>query len=87
MRNLLSEHPGAVVLKPDTSFFPGLPDRFVLIDDWWGGLEFKADEDAPTQPNQPFYIDLLNRMSFASFVYPQNEGQVWRGIQRSLRAK
>jgi hypothetical protein len=62
----------------------GIPDLTLLYKKRWGILEVKGFEDAPVQPNQEFYIDELNRMSYAAFVYPENEEDVVRELQRAF---
>lgn len=76
--------PECVVLKNDPNYIQGMPDLTVLFDDGWAVLECKNSENAPRQPNQEFYISKLDRMSFASFVYPENEREVLDALQRSF---
>jgi len=76
--------PGVVILKNDPQHFQGIPDLTVLFEDKWACLEVKASEDSPDQPNQGYYIGMLNHMSFAAFVYPENEDEVIRGLQRAF---
>jgi hypothetical protein len=73
--------PNCVILKNDSSYLQGVPDRLILHNDRWAMLEVKASATAPTQPNQPYYIDKLNEMSFAAFVYPENEQDVLDALQ------
>lgn len=84
---LLKLYPGAVILKNDPSFLQGIPDRLMLFEDRWIMFEVKNSDKAKIQPNQEYYIDLFNKMSFASIVYPENERRFLDGIQRSLQSK
>ena len=77
LRKLL---PGCVILKNDTDYMQGIPDLTILYCDRWGMLEVKAREDADHQPNQEWYVDQLNAMSFAAFIYPENEKEVLDAI-------
>jgi hypothetical protein len=76
--------PGCLILKNDSSYMQGVPDLLILFGDRWAMLEAKANEDAPTQPNQPYYVEMLNRMSFAAFICPSNEQDVIRALQQAL---
>lgn len=76
--------PGCVVFKNDTGYMQGIPDLTVLYLSHWAVLEVKAYEDAPLQPNQEWYVDKLNGMSFAAFIYPENEEEVLDGLQQAF---
>jgi hypothetical protein len=47
-------------------------------------LEVKASRDSPQQPNQLFWVEQFNEMSFSAFIYPENEEVVLRALQRSF---
>lgn len=76
---------GCVVLKNDTGYLQGIPDLLVLYQDRWAMLEVKMHEFAAEQPNQRYYIELFNSMSFAAFIYPENEDEVLDALQRSFK--
>jgi hypothetical protein len=84
INRLKQQFPGLVVLKNDPQHFQGIPDLTLLFEDRWAELEVKASEDAPEQPNQGYYIGMMNHMSFAAFVYPENEEEVVHGLQRAF---
>ena len=48
-------------------------------------LEIKNDDDAPHQPNQDYYVEKLNSMSFAAFINPGNKEAVLDEMERSLK--
>jgi hypothetical protein len=79
--------PGCVVLKNDPGYLQGVPDLIVLYRDRWAMLEAKANEKSPCRPNQPYYVEKLNEMSFAAFIYPSNEEEVLRALQRSFETR
>ena len=84
--DIFAEFPDALILKLDNKYTQGVPDRLVLVGRRWATLEFKRDRLARIQPNQPFYVDLMNRMSYSSFVYPENAEEKFRELKRALRA-
>ena len=78
--------PGSITLHLDPNTRQGIPDTQVLFERRWGFLEFKRSATASLRPNQEYYVDLLNSMSFARFIYPENEWEVLRELERALRS-
>jgi hypothetical protein len=78
--------PGAVILKNDPNYIQGIPDLIVLHNDRWAALECKKSSACKHQPNQDYYVDILNTMSYAAFVSPENEEEVLHELQQSLGA-
>lgn len=70
------EFPGCLVMKNDSGYIQGIPDWTILYKDKWAVLEAKRNNDADKQPNQQYYVDKLNNMSFSRFVYPENKEEV-----------
>ena len=60
--------PGSIVLRLDTSFIQGIPDHIILHEDMWAAFDAKKSKFAQVQPNQPYYINLLNKM--CKFLLP-----------------
>ena len=79
--------PGCVILKNDTDYQPGIPDLLILHEDRWAMLEVKASEDSSEQPNQGYYVKMFETMSFGAFIYPSNEREVLRALQRTFKAR
>lgn len=73
--------PGCIITKNDSRFFQGIPDLLILFRDKWAMLEVKAYPDSHKQPNQDYYVGLLDEMSFASFINERNEEQVLNDLQ------
>lgn len=68
--------PGCIVLHLDPNEIQGIPDLLVLWGDKWAALEGKKSATAPARPNQPYYVELMDKMSFARFIYPENKDEV-----------
>lgn len=64
--------PDCIVFKNDPTYKQGVPDLIILYKNKWATLECKRDASAPLRPNQMYYVDKMNHMSFSAFVYPQN---------------
>lgn len=82
LRERLEEmFPGCFITKLDTRYFQGIPDLLVLYKNKWAILEVKRSSRAAERPNQPYYVDQFNRMSYSAFVYPENEEEVLNDLQ------
>ncbi len=79
--------PGCFILKNDTDYLQGIPDLLVLYNTRWAMLEVKREADAPEEPNQDYYIDVLNGMSFAAFIFPENEEEVLNELQHAFSTR
>lgn len=73
------------VQKNDPNVIQGFPDRVVFYKGKVAFLEFKKDKDAPTRPNQKWYITTLNAdFGFARFISPENEVEVLTELKKFL---
>lgn len=79
--------PGCVVIKNDPSYIQGFPDLLILWHDLWAALEVKAHGKATERPNQRHYVELLDNMSFAAFIYPENEEEVLDALQLTFQPR
>ena len=80
IKELERRYPGCFVMKNDSYYIQGVPDLTILHNGLWAMLEVKVDEDSHTQPNQEYYINKFEQMSYAAFVHPKNEEKVLREL-------
>ena len=85
IKELKKMFPGCLVLKNDATYIQGIPDLLILYNDRWAALECKKSANEPLRPNQPYYVEKMNDMSFSSFIYPENKEEVLDGLQSALQ--
>lgn len=85
IRELQSRFPGCIICKMDANYKQGFPDILVLYHDKWALLELKRSSNARHQPNQDYYVNLLNEMSYANFIFPENKEDVFNDLQRTFQ--
>lgn len=76
--------PGCMIFKMDQ--IQGIPDLLVLYKDKWASLECKRGTRSKKQPNQEYYVDLMNKMSFSRFVNKDNKEEVLRELQQAFQS-
>lgn len=79
--------PGCMVMKLDSSYIQGIPDLLILYKDRWAVLECKKESSSSKRPNQEFYVNKMNAMSFARFVYPENKEEVLHELQQAFKTQ
>lgn len=77
---------GCIVLKNDSSYIQGIPDLLILYKNKWATLELKRSESAKRQPNQEYYVGLMNDMSFSRFIYPENKEEVLNELRKTFES-
>lgn len=77
--------PGCEIVKLDPAYQQGTPDTAILYGPFWASLEFKKSATAKKQPNQDHYINKLDEMSFAAFIYPENEEEVLCALEQAFK--
>ena len=85
IKKLKRMFPGCFVFKNDPEYIQGVPDLLVLFQERWAALEVKASASSPSRPNQNYYVNELDAMSFAAFIYPENEEDVLNALQSALQ--
>jgi hypothetical protein len=84
IKKLETLFPGCLIIRIDSRQIQGLPDILILFNDRWAVLEVKMSENSATQPNQEYYVNLLNDMSYASFINPENEEEMLSDLQSTF---
>lgn len=76
IREIKERWEGIVILKNDANYLQGVPDLSLYYGDKWAMLECKKSENEPHRPNQDYYVERFDDMSFASFIFPENKEAV-----------
>ena len=85
VKELKELFPGCMVFKMDQ--IQGIPDLLILYKNCWAMLECKRGAGAKKQPNQEYYVDALDGMSFSRFVYPENADEVLEDLDILFNSK
>ena len=76
IKEIKSRFQDCIVMKNDSAYIQGIPDLLILHKNTWASLEVKKSEKANKQPNQEYYVNRMNDMSFSRFIYPENKDEV-----------
>lgn len=87
IKDIKNRIPGCIVMKNDSSYIQGIPDLLVLHNDKWAALECKKNSKASKRPNQEYYVNKMDDMSFARFVCPENREEVLNDLQSALQSR
>jgi hypothetical protein len=85
IRKIQKLYPSAIILKNDANYIQGIPDWLVLDGPYWAAFDAKASLKSTHRPNQDYYIQKMNNMSLADFVYPGNEEAFLNELYKTLR--
>lgn len=80
IKDIKERLPDCIVLKNDPTYLQGIPDLTVFNNDKWAMLEVKKSADASHQPNQDYYVEKMDHMSFSRFIYPENRDEVFSDL-------
>ena len=80
IKDIKERLPNCIVLKNDPTYLQGIPDLTVFNNDKWATLEVKKSANATHQPNQNYYVEIMDHMSFSRFVYPENRDTVFSDL-------
>lgn len=84
IKELKTMFPGCIVLKNDPDYIQGVPDLLILHKNKWASLECKKSANAKKQPNQEYYVGLMNEMSFSKFIFPENKEEVLNELRETF---
>lgn len=76
---------GCMVFKMDQ--IQGIPDLLILYKDKWASLEVKRSAKANKQPNQEYYVGIMNEMSFSRFINPENKEEVLYELRETFEPR
>ena len=85
-KELKKMFPGCIVTKLDSGDIQGIPDLLVLWKNKWATLENKRSASASKRPNQQYYVDKMNEMSFSRFIYPENKEEVLNELRKTFES-
>lgn len=85
IKKVKERFPDCIVLKNDANYLQGIPDLVIFEGRNWAALETKRSSSATHRPNQDYYVNKMNGMSFASFIFPENEEEVLNGLEQTLK--
>lgn len=77
---------GCIVMKNDSGHTQGIPDLLILYKNKWACLECKKSATSSKRPNQDYYVGLMDKMSFARFIFPENKEEVLNDLQKAFNS-
>ena len=86
IKELKEMFPGCEVWKNDANYRQGIPDLAIFYKNKWATLECKKSAHEEHQPNQDYYVEKMNQMSFSRFIYPENKQEVLNELQQAFGA-
>lgn len=85
IKTIKSRFPGSFVFHLDPTECQGAPDLLIIFGKHWAALEGKKNKSASLRPNQQYYVDRFNEMSFARIIFPENVEEVLDEMERSFK--
>lgn len=87
IESLFEDRFGVTVYVRKIDIQQGWPDLLILAPGFWAMLEVKREE--PTcaddfEPNQEWWIEEFDEMSFSACIYPDNEQDVLSGLSHAF---
>jgi hypothetical protein len=86
IRDLKTRFPGCIVIKNDPSYIQGMPDLTIFYKEHWATLECKKEAKAHHQPNQEYYVKLMNDMSYSAFIFPENKEVILDELEQTFKS-
>lgn len=85
IKEIKARFDGCIVTKLDSSHIQGIPDLLILHGSKWAVLECKKSGASSFRPNQKYYLERMDKMSFARAIYPENMEVILNELQRSFK--
>lgn len=87
IKEIKARFPGCIVCKMDSGYIQGIPDLLILWEDRWALLECKRNANSTHRPNQDYYVDVANKMSYAAFIFPENKEDVLNAMEEAFKSR
>lgn len=84
IKDIKKRFPDCIIMKNDANYIQGIPDLLILNGQRWASLECKRSSSSKHQPNQDYYVERMNKMSFSRFIFPENKKEVLDALERSF---
>ena len=88
-KTIKERFPGSLVFKTDPQQLQGIPDLLILYGNKWAALEVKKNKKEAEKSqndsnrfNQNYRVRQMAAMSFASYIFPENEQEVLHDLER-----
>lgn len=75
-----------IIFNDPQMSFQGIPDILVLWKNKWAMLEVKKSKSEPFRPNQEYYLEMFNDMSYASMICPENMEEIIDELESTFRS-
>lgn len=85
IKELKERFDGCIVMKLDSGYLQGIPDLLILYKKKWATLECKKTANAKKRPNQEYYVEKMNDMSFSRFIFPENKEEVLNDLEQAFK--
>jgi hypothetical protein len=87
IKRIKRRFPGCMLIKNDSGYMQGIPDWTLFFGPCWATLEVKDHANAAQRPNQAYYVEQMNNMSFSAFVCPENEEEVLTALSEAFASR
>lgn len=84
-KEIKERYPGCIVTKMDPNDIQGIPDMLILYKNKWATLEGKKNKKSSRQPNQEYYVDKMNSMSYSNFIHPENKEDILKDLDNIFK--
>lgn len=86
IKDLKTIFPDCIVLKNDPNYIQGIPDLTILNGNKWATLECKKSKTSSKRPNQSYYVDKMNGMSYSAFISPGNKEDILNDLKQTFKS-